>query len=604
MPNLSKNRLSEWQEHAINHFTGPALVVAGPGSGKTTVIVNRINNLIYQRHIKPENILVITFSKMAALSMQSRFQQTGSYLPVTFGTFHSVFYNIIRQSQTNQINVISIRKKQEILTDVLQSLNISDNLEKEFLNSLLKRISYYKNSNLKKDNKSLCNIDEKTFMSVFDAYCENLRIMSLIDFDDMMLLCKKNLINNSEIRKRYQDMFKFVLIDEFQDINDLQFEIIKLLINDENNIFAVGDDDQSIYGFRGSNPTLMSKFSEYFPTAELIYLSCNYRCAKEITYLSNKLIGNNTMRIPKDIVSDKANGKAAILSFESGDKQNEEILNYIENKSKTGNMCLLYRNNISVSRMIEYLVRNNIDCECVEKTYNPFDTVIVKDFLVYYKLSRNDEICSKEFVRIMNKPLRYLSRNKIIGDHTDLTLLKGLYKDKTYVVEKIKKLEYDLKFMRKMDLYSAFHYFRKVIGYEEYAKNSYSDFNKNYGKDYFDLIGEKLRDYNDYDKLKNFIISMDSVNKEKEQIVIVPGKIYVMTYHASKGLEFDSVWIPDLMEGECPSSKSQSAEDIEEERRMLYVAMTRAKSELTMSYILGNSNKKLLKSRFVHELEK
>lgn len=593
---------------AINHFTGPALIVAGPGSGKTTVIVNRIKNLIYQHHVRPENILVITFSKMAAISMQARFYLSveDAYMPVVFGTFHSVFYNIVKNSYPGRINKIATSYiKNNILLKVLKHISYTDNTEPEFIDSIQKRISYYKNSDKMQDNTRLCSVSDDIFLKIYENYSEVMKLEGIIDFEDMMLLCKELLQSQEGIRKQYQNSFKFILIDEFQDINNLQFEIVKLLLDENKNVFAVGDDDQSIYGFRGANPMIMQDFEKHFPNANIIKLSCNYRSTKSIIDYAKTLIEENKVRYEKDIYTINPKGcDVALLAYETEEEENKSICEKISElitDRKNGNVAILFRNNRSSIKILDLLIKAKIHVYVYEKPFNPYGTGIFRDFMHYYTVSKSlDNIDKAEFVPIMNKPVRYIGRTEIHGNTIDLTLLKGLNQDRDYVVRAINKLEYDLKHMCKMDLFSAFHYFRKVIGYEEYIyKSNSSDSGDSFAR-IFDYLQNSLRDFRSLEELKSHIELLEEQAEAKPPIEVKDNGVYILTYHASKGLEFDNVFIPKLMEGEVPSGKSVTEEDIEEERRMLYVAMTRAKSNLYMSYIKDDSRSKRLKSRFLY----
>jgi len=602
-----KDNFSTEQLLAIEHFNGPALVVAGPGSGKTTVIVNRIYNLIYKRHIQADNILVVTFSKAAALSMQSRFNQIYGYQPVHFGTFHSVFYNIIKENSiSHQFKVVNYSTKISILTDVINSLTKLELLQSELMDSILKRISFYKNSGLKKDNCELCRIDDDLFINIFRLYSDALKTQDYIDFDDMMLLCKELLQSNESIREIYRNKFRYILVDEFQDINDLQYEILKKLIYNDN-IFAVGDDDQSIYGFRGSNPDIMQSFSSDFPNTRLIKLSCNYRSHETIVNAAFRLIANNHNRFKKDIYAGKeCKGKIVIKAFETIEDENTYICDILNSKKDKGtNTAILFRSNHGLNNFVELMAEKKIHINVSEKLDNPYDNQVFNDFIHYFNMSKSlDDIKTEDFIPVMNKPVRYINRNSVMGSYVDFGYLRGFYKEKAYVQKNIKKLEYDLKQMMNMDAYSAFNYFCHVIGYEEYIMKECAlkqDLLKKYIND-METLRERIRHINDMDELLIIANRLKEINSQKNLMNISHEGLYAMTFHASKGLEFNHVIIPYLMEGDVPSSKSISLEAVEEERRMLYVAMTRAKNELYMTYEEGNKNNIMLVSRFVKEL--
>ncbi|MCR4749404.1 MAG: ATP-dependent helicase [Lachnospiraceae bacterium] len=608
---MRKPDLSLDQCKAISHTYGPALVIAGPGSGKTTVIVKRILNLIRNEHIDPSNILVITFSKPAALEMQRRFEkQAGGYEPVTFGTFHSIFYNIIRHHMKNVAEgVATDALKRNILKKVLRDINLSDNTESEYLDLIIKRISYYKNSSLRSDDRTICDLDTKSFLRIYELYNEHLKAASKIDFEDMMLMCKKLLSENKQARLFWRERFKFILIDEFQDINELQFDIVRLLLTKENNFFAVGDDDQSIYGFRGSKPEIMREVDRYFKNLTTIKLTCNYRSSSSIVKASDAVIKQNTVRFEKHLHTENDIGEAVrIMAFKDEESQFEQLVKTADmygNKTGTnlkGNVAVLCRTNLAVSRIAREFMKRKIDCHVTQKPYDPFESVIYTDFTHYLRLSYSGgEFDANDLIPVMNKPLRYISRSMINKKVMDITLLKGLYQDKEYVLRALKKLEYDLNMIRKMDMFSAFNYFRRVIGYDEYMLRMSGDNEERYEiyTKQADLLMFCLKDLTTYEAMIEHAVKQSQNMEARKTAKVNETGIYIMTYHASKGLEFDTVIMPGLMEGEIPSKKSITKEAIEEERRMFYVAMTRAKTKLIMSYIVGKNNEKHIKSRFL-----
>ena len=605
MPSLNRRKLSPAQLEAVRHTTGPALIIAGPGSGKTTVIVNRIRNLIIDQSVDPYHILVITFSKAAAIQMQQRFEKTSvDHFPVTFGTFHSVFYNILRHSGKNDsMNVATLSYKRKLISRIIERSDPDHNTEQEYLDLILRRISYYKNSAHTNDNENICSLDRHTFLNIYNEYNDMLRAEGRLDFEDMMLMCRDLMRDDPLVRKKWQDRFKYILIDEFQDINMLQFDIVKLLLGSRNNIFAVGDDDQSIYGFRGANPDIMRQFGDHFPDARIIMLTCNYRSGSEIVKSASRLISHNQNRYEKDIVSYAQSGDpVSVREYKDRRQELDDIANMADSFTKDNqNTAILCRTNTGVGEIAEHLLKKNIPCHVTEKPHDPYDDVIFRDFARYMRLALSpDAMETKDFVPVANKPVRYINRNLIPGRYTDITLLKGLYKDRDYVVRALSKLEYDLKQLKHMDMFSAFNYFRCVIGYDEYIKKNSDEKLKfaDYQSRADDLM-MKMKDFDTFDELARHVERMAQLTDRKETVKIDDTGIYVMTYHASKGLEFDNVFLPGLIEGEVPSKRSITIEDIEEERRMLYVAMTRAKERLFMSYTGADREKKHLRSRFL-----
>lgn len=626
MKNSHNLSFSKEQLQAINHFKGPALVIAGPGSGKTSVIVNRINYLIQNKNVNPNNILVITFSKMAAMDMQSRFNlcllsknehnqninvqneqvqiKQAQIEQVSFGTFHSVFFSIIKSYYGySSSNIISNSQKRLFISKLLKNLCNETLTDNEYIDSVLRRISYYKNSNYTNDYVDDCQMEYEQFKVLVNQYDLMLQSQRKIDFEDMMLLCRKILIKDSKIREYYQNLFHYILIDEFQDINELQFEIVKLLVGPEQNLFVVGDDDQSIYGFRGSKPEIMLNLQKEYNNLSIVKLSCNYRSTKSIVRLSSVLISENRKRYIKNIYTNNELGSPCLLmNFANVEEENKYIIEVLKEKiSSKSSIGILYRTNNRASLLIELLIKNNISFSIKEMPVNPYDTDIYNDFIAYLQISYSKLMPIHLLRKIINKPSRYIDTRLITDCEEPVQRLKYLYKDKKYVVKKLDKLLYDLNSIKSMDMYSAFYYFRKVIGYDEYIYNRYNNDERKL-KDKFstiDDLSKRLKEINTYDELLKCAFSFrDKISEH----INSNNNISIMTYHSSKGLEFDTVLIPDINEGIVPNKKAVSLMDIEEERRMFYVACTRAKKEVHLLYLKGIGEEEFIPSRFIDPL--
>lgn len=607
MKNSKTLNFSEAQLTAINHFRGPALVIAGPGSGKTAVIVNRIKNLIELHNVNPSNILVITFSKNAALNMQSRFIALygDSYCPVIFGTFHSVFFNIIKDVYGYTYkNIISNSQKLKILKTILQNeLKIND-IDNLYLQLLLRRISYTKNHLEYCSFEDDLYMNEEDFKTVLKSY-ENVKaIEKLIDFEDMMLMCHALLRERKDICQKYSDMYRYILVDEFQDINDPQYEILKLLTGPDGNLFVVGDDDQSIYGFRGANPMIMAHFSDYYDCTKIM-LSCNYRSVKSVINVSNSLINCNTNRFGKEIYTTNERGNNVVtIGCDGVEEEAAAILERVTsflNNSKDGKMAILYRTNNKGGYIALLLKLNNIDYIMREKVQNPFDSIVFQDFIHYIHLSENpDSYKISDLIPIINKPLRYINTNIINGSEITYIQLVNLYSNKQYLKDILRKFKYNLLMLSKMDLFSSFRYFTKVIGYEDYINSKYEN-DDSKRTEMLEICNEleiRLKMFHSINELNDYIENEKNDNL-KENVNRESARIQIMTYHASKGLEFDSVIIPDLNEGSVPNKRASSQEAIEEERRMLYVAFTRAKNNLILLYLNKSKGNDVMKSRFL-----
>lgn len=580
---------------AIQHKDGPALVVAGPGSGKTSVLCGRIKWLI-DGGCAPGRILVITFSRAAAENMQIRFKKyTNSSFDVCFSTFHSFFFSILRDCyHYTTDNIADILIKRKILRQILSNFTI--NASNELIDALIKRISLYKNSVMTRDFLDDTNIDTKTFIKIFEEYNTSMHSYDKIDFDDMVTYCLNVLQNNQIIRNRYINKYDYILVDEYQDINGMQQAIVDLLLNESKNLFCVGDDDQSIYSFRGSDPGIMVSFTNRYESAKIYYLNCNYRSTKDIVELSSTLIRENSNRIDKNLYSDmKVDSQVVINGFRDSFLQNSYIISQLKKIiAKKENAAVLYRTNREYLGLLIHLKKENLKCNLSEPVTNIFESQPFTDFMHYIKMAHGDKIELDDFIAVMNKPVRYLSRKSIVGTDIDLkNLMKTQEKD--YVVRNLKKMQKDLEMIKKMDMFSAFNFFRYGIGYEEYLITG-----KQYNKALMDELQDLMRLFHGAEEILEYMGSFEREYSSKKNNLDC--NINIMTYHSSKGMEFDNVIIPDLNEGRVPSSKAVEACQLEEERRMLYVAMTRAKKNLYMTFVNGDENR--LKSRFLYVFDK
>lgn len=594
--NFPQFNFSKEQLKAINHFRGPALVVAGPGSGKTAVITHRVYNLINTYQINPQNILVITFSKAAALQMQQRFnniQNSISY-PVYFGTFHSLFFSIIRKHKhLSKENIVTEREKRKYISDILFNLFQIKNADIVFVDNIIKAISFCKNTGTNSLQEEL-GINEDDFIRVFQNYESMMNFYKKIDFEDMMLLCHECLIQNPQLRREYSNNFSFILIDEFQDINPLQYKIIRLLLGKEENIFVVGDDDQSIYGFRGSTPGIMSEFPKDYSECETIMLSTNYRSTNSIVKISELLINENKNRFKKSLNTHNNFGEKNVLYItESRKAEADLITDFIlkrisaENES---NIAVLFRTNSKMTLFAETLKSNNVKFSS-EAQNESYVINILKDFYSYLQLAKSNNIYETAILfKIINKPYRFINISLIQGETIEAFELKRIFFEDLNVSVKIDKFVKDLDVLKDLDIYGAFSYFRKIIGYDEYIRKRYMEDEEKIDLfiDLLNSLTEKMKSFKgikDLEKYKLLIEQADNSSKIRNE------RVNLMTFHSSKGLEFDYVLIPDLNDGIIPEKRAVTPRQTEEERRMLYVAFTRAKKELVLMYVKDGKKK-------------
>ncbi len=442
------NKFNSYQRSAICHKDGPALILAGPGSGKTTVMTNRISYLIYECGIKAENILAVTFTRASAMEMEERFlrlkpplrssEHNESSEKVSFGTFHSIFFNILKlYTAADNITLIEKNESIDILKKLLHIYFPDIKPTGDFLLSLLYDFSCIKNG-VKKI------FDNEIIELLLPKYDRMMHEKNRMDFDDMLLLCLRLLKQKNNILKALRNKYRYIMVDEFQDINRLQFEIIRLLALPSNNIFAVGDDDQSIYRFRGSDPSIMLSFSKFYPDYRHIVIKTNYRSNKTIVNAALKLISHNKLRYKKELSAfNEESSKIDIRGFRNIEQETEALRLSLYNEKKDISIAILFRT------------------------------------------------------------------------HKTGTIAKQL-------------LEGD------------------------------------------EFLGKR--------------------------------NISLLTFHASKGLEFDSVYIINAIDSVSPG-ETESVQALEEERRMFYVAVTRARNELHIFYTKSYYNVRSKRSRFIRELK-
>lgn len=606
------------QEEAIMHRDGPAMVLAGPGAGKTYVITNRVKALIDEYGVKPEQILVVTFSKAAAAEMKERFEMltSGQRLPVRFGTFHSVFFQILRLAYHYEVKDIATPAlKYRFLEETLNETGYGVDDKKEFLSDIEKEISRVKGEGIEIDCYFSSACSAEIFQKMYRGYQEKLQRHRCLDFDDMVVYTYQLLKEREDIRRRWQAQFRYLLIDEFQDINRLQYETVCMLAEPENNLFIVGDDDQSIYGFRGAKPGIMLSFPKRFPDTKQIVLGVNYRCSDEIMKAAERLIGKNNERYEKHIVANKGKEQPVHMKkCENLPDEAEKIVAQIQMYQKEGiayqEMAVLFRTNMQMRLLAGKLMEHGVPFTMRENLPNLFDTWMAKDIMCYLQLALGNRSREK-FLKIANRPVRYLSRTAFTESEVSFDKLRAYYavKNQEWMEERIWNFEYDLKNLASLSPYAAIHFIRKGIGYDEFLK-TYADERNVNADDWFDVLDEMQEMARDKKSIPEFLSfvenygdTLEEIRQEqkKQQVKEEPG-VSLMTMHASKGLEFPVVFVPTLNEDIVPYRKAVQEGNLEEERRMLYVAMTRAKTYLHLSFVKERFHKEAEPSPFLYEI--
>lgn len=611
------------QIEAISHKEGPAIVLAGPGSGKTTVITHRIKNLIECHSVLPEEILVVTFTKTAAIHMKERFlkimKDSGIHksCPVTFGTFHSVYYRILRLSGDDNGNeILSDRMKSDMLKEIIIRNRIDVSSLQDFVQSISGEISRFK-GNMKRLEvyaPKCCN--QEIFERIYTEYEKALKAERRIDFEDILLKCYAILSKNQRVLKEWQEIYQYILIDEFQDINQVQYEIIKMLALPQNNIFIVGDDDQSIYGFRGSRPEIMFQFQKDYPEAVEIRLNINYRSTPEIVELSENLITHNNHRFEKKMISLKKGGvRPDIRQFRNQGEELMYLCNQIKKYMKEGiepsEMAILVRNNSQISGIVEFLKNEMLEIRNTKRDYSIYQGMVAKDVMAYIKAALLSEIIplreNKGLIYILNKPARLISRQIIGQEDMNFERLKQMYRHSQEILKNIEQLQFHMTMIKKLNPSAALTYIRNGTGYEKYLQQYAREKKRKLSVllDQFDKLQKEALRFSTLQEWIEFVETQGMECQDKtDNIEANSNQINIITMHGSKGLEFKVVFIVDVNQGIIPSSRAVRERDFQEERRVFYVAMTRAAEILNIYGVTESLGCQMEISMFVEEIFK
>ena len=607
--------LNHAQTEAVAHNKGPCMVLAGPGSGKTLTIAKRIEYLIMKHKVRPEEILVITFTKYAAWEMKNRTRSIcgPSSYAVTFGTFHGIYYGILKWAyRLNQSNLLSDEEKYRILREILPGIDWDQepeaDEEKDYLQELAIEIGNVKNNCMDIEEYEPVKYTTEKFRKLYRTYEETKKKYRKIDFEDMLIQCRDLFMKRPDILKKWQEKFQYILVDEFQDVNQAQYDVVRMLAAPQDNLFVVGDDDQSVYGFRGAKPGIMMEFMKDYPKARQILLDVNYRSSGYIVKGALRVIGNNKIRFEKKIEAfRKPDETVHVQEVKDPVQEAEYVLERIREYREKGvsytEMAVLYRTNVDARAMSELMTEYQIPFVMKEHLNNIYEHFIALDMISYLRLSQG-EYDRKYFLQIANRPNRYLTRESMKTGNVSYESLRRYYRDKDWMVDRIDQLEWDMKMICDKTPYAAIQYIRKRMGYDEFLKE-YAAYRKISSEDLFALLEEIWQNSKGYGTIKEWFEHIESYGKMLKEQNKKNGEkegVNLMTMHAAKGLEFDTVFVIEANEGSCPYKKATADEEIEEERRLFYVAMTIAKRKLVIRYVKEKNGKDLLPSRFVSEL--
>ncbi|MDU2148654.1 MAG: ATP-dependent helicase [Paeniclostridium sordellii] len=617
------NKLNENQKNAVLHINGPCMVLAGPGSGKTRVITYRILNLVLNNNINPKNILAISFTKASSMEMKNRALSLSNdrrLNSVNYGTFHSVFFRILRFFEKYELDcILDEKNKKFAIKGILKNLNIENAEDEDTILGVINEISYVKNELMDKIDFDSEILTSDEFCRVYNMYEEYKESIKKIDFDDMLIKTYNLLKQNKQILDRVRSVYRYILVDEFQDINKVQFEVIKLIASPNNNIFVVGDEDQSIYGFRGSRPDFLLEFEDYFKGSKKYVLDINYRSKKEITDIANKLIQNNENRYEKSIKCDREH-KGIVKHINTEDAEEEakfiakDILSKCEdNCTNYDDFAVIYRTNIQSRALVDAFMDMHIPFVVRDSIVTIYDHWVARDLLAYLRLGI-DTTLNEDWIRIINKPFRYISKDSIKLASEDRDFIGALINKANLHPKQVKTLndlEIDLSYLKTLSPKNAISYIRTSLDYDRYVLD-YCSNRKIKPTGLIEILNElessstHFKTINEYlehiEKVKSEIVESRN-NKNSEGVIFT-------TMHSAKGLEFPYVYIIGANEGTIPHEKSYDIEDdkkrkeaIEEERRLLYVGITRAQDELYISSPKNKYGRKVFQSRFIDEIK-
>lgn len=603
--------LNAEQQCAITHVNGPMMVIAGPGSGKTTVITQRIRHLTQEVGIDASHILVITYTKAAAKEMQCRYEALLSKPTtqgVTFGTFHAIFWDILKKRcRLGNENIIDRKKQREFFRQYVKEILHQEGDENERVENLMDEVAKVKESDISLESYHPMDMTTEEFSAIYHRYQNDLKERRLLDFEDMAVYTERLFQEEPQTLLQWQKKFRYILVDEFQDINRIQYRLVKMLAEPQNNVMIVGDDDQSIYRFRGACPEIMLGFAKDYPRHKRVNLSINYRSCRGIIEMAKRLISHNSHRYEKDIIGHRKEvGKVEVLSFSDETKQNQYLVQAILRAHREGtpweDMAILVRTGYQPSWLVRSLDEHGIPFQMKNQLPSLYQNRIAKDILAYLRLACGIAT-ERDLLRIMNKPVRYFTRDAVFSCGTNFRAIHRYFRSKPWMQEKISDLEADLNCLRRLTPKEGIAFILDHIGYRSTIDREIQEhqIDSEVVERVLNFLLQMAGEAQTHEKWFSDIEDYERLLKEKYSQRQVSQGIFVQTIHSAKGLEFQKVFIPDVNEGYYPFFKAKQKEDIEEERRLLYVAMTRAITSLTMLYVKERGGKEVEPSVFLSE---
>ena len=613
MGRITTLNFSKDQKEAIAWHDGPLLVLGTPGSGKTTVILHRINHLITKYGVIPRQILVITFTRAAALSMEKRYQEMGQGSGgVRFSTFHAFFYWVVRTAyKLPQDAVLSEEEKRQWVKTILIRLSPEYGNNEELLSSVLRQLDRIANDMVELENYFSRDMPAEEFRRLYEELQDRKKREKKLDFNDMQKMCYELLTERKDILGRIREMYPYILVDEYQDTNRIQYEILKLIAHPADNLFAVGDDDQSIYGFRGAKPEIMLGFQKEFPGARVITLGINFRCPSIVTDTSARLIGNNRKRYSKTLCAARKTTEeewVRIYRVQDEKRENHIIADRIRKAHREGvpyeEIAVLYRTNETPRRLAILLRNQGIPYTMRDTLPNIFRHMAVAPVMDYLYFAIGDRSRAR-FLRIMNKPVRYIRRDMLKKDPVDLIALTREAKGEHYLEKNLNTLRDDLRRIKSLPPAAAIHYILNAMRLEACLKELFEERNVD-ADDIPDRLEELIGMAEPYRTIAEFLQFAEAYEQLLQDEQKTSGRkqegVQLMTLHSAKGLEFQEVHIIECIEGVIPHKKANTPAGREEERRMFYVGMTRAIHRLNLYVPAMLGQKAVRPSPFIDEI--
>ena len=623
-----KMTLTPSQKDAVEALHGPICVISCPGSGKTTVTVIRLANLMVKGGVSPQQILALTFSKASAKDMNDRFKSLFPSLAnhVKFATIHSFAFHIIRHFEQISGTRYEFIDTPNQMTHSKRQLLASIYLEKserylsdDEYETITGQISLLKNLMIEphqtKEIKKYVENEVELFIQVYKAYEQKKEANFFLDYDDLLTTAYQILIHRDELRTFYQQRYTHIQIDEAQDTSKIQYELIKLVATPRNNLFLVGDDDQSIYAFRGAYPKQLLDFKQTFKDAQIIYLTENFRSSQNIVEMSSTFISHNHDRYPKEIKTPNPPSSVPVLHhFQTEKEQFTYLMEQLKATDDLNEVAILYRQNVSAISLIEMLERHQLPFKLQEGKLTFFTHPIVKDVVAFFHLTLNprDAEAFKRIAKILYLSASVIQQTLAQSESPYLDYLTRQVAFKTaFQRDKIRQFKLNLPKLKDLPPKRGIHFILDTLDYESYlTKRGFIKDEKErvytQGLAVIETLKSIASETGDIHEFLNRLSHLYQLSHQSSQ-QMMPA-INLLTFHASKGLEFNTVFLVDCMDGITPSSSAlnqhllHEEEEFEEERRLFYVAMTRARHQLQILSVANKHNMLFNRSVFVKDV--